>query len=106
VARGFAIEIAPTGYQSLKAVRDKKSQGEIAKTIDGFARSPEAQGKTLAGPLEGVRSARAAGDRYRILYRVDAQNKLVSLLLVARRKAGAEDDIYALARKLLKTLMR
>jgi len=106
VARGFAIEIAPTGYQSLKAVRDKKSQGEIANTIDGFARSPEAQGKTLAGPLEGVRSARAAGDRYRILYRVDAQNKLVSLLLVARRKAGAEDDIYALARKLLKTLMR
>ena len=106
MARDFSLEIAPTGYRSLGAVKDKKTQGEIAKAIDGLARSPEAQGKALAGPLVGLRSARAARNHYRILYRVDAESKLVSVLLIARRKAGAEDDVYALARRLLRTLMR
>jgi mRNA interferase RelE/StbE len=106
VARRFAVEIAPAGYQSLKALRDRKTRSQIAKTIDSLARSPESQGKALAGPLEGLRSARAARDRHRILYRVDTENQLVSVLLVARRKAGAEDDVYAVARKLLRALMR
>ena len=31
----FEIEIAPTGYRSLKALKDKKLRHEVAKVIDG-----------------------------------------------------------------------
>ena len=79
----FEIEIALTGYRSLKALKDKK----------------------LLGPLEEMRSAHAARDRFCILYRVDARNKLVSVLLVGERAPGQDADIYALAQKLLATFL-
>ena len=101
----FEIEIAPTGYRSLKALKDKKLRGKVAKIIDGLVRAPEEQGKALLGPLEGVRRVHAVRDRFRILYRVDARNKLVSVLLVGERAPGQDADIYALAQKLLATFM-
>jgi len=99
----FEIEIAPTGYRSLKAL-NKKLRHEIANVIDGLVRAPEEQGKAL-GPLEGLRSVHAARDRFRILYRVDALNELVSVLLVGACAPGQDADIYALAQKLLATFM-
>jgi mRNA interferase RelE/StbE len=106
VARRYKIEIAPTGNRSIKAVKDKKLRREIAKTIDGLARAPEDQGKALLGPLEGMRSVRAARDRFRILYKVDTRAKCVSVLLIGERAPGREADIYALAQKLLATFTK
>jgi mRNA-degrading endonuclease RelE of RelBE toxin-antitoxin system len=106
VPRRYEIEIAPTGYRSLKTVKDKKLRREIAKTIDGLALAPEDQGKVLLGPLEGMRSVHAARDRFHILYKVDTRAKLVSVLLIGERAPGREADIYALAQKLLATFTR
>jgi mRNA-degrading endonuclease RelE of RelBE toxin-antitoxin system len=106
VPRRYEIEIAPTGYRSLKTVKDKKLRREIPKTIDGLARAPEDQGKALLGPLEGMRNVHAARDRFRILYKVDTRAKLVSVLLIGERAPGREADIYALAQKLLATFTR
>ena len=100
----FEIEVAPTGYRSLKALKDKLRH-EVAKVIDGLVRAPEEQGKALLGPLEGMRSVHAARDRFRILYRVDARKKLVPVLLVGERAPGQDADIYALAQKLLATFV-
>lgn len=104
--RRYEIEIAPIGYRSLKTLKTKKLGREIAKVIDGLARSPEDQGKALLEPLEGVRSVRAARRRFRILYKVDTRARLVSVLLVGRRAAGEDADIYVLAQKLLATLRK
>jgi mRNA interferase RelE/StbE len=103
VARRYKIEIAPTGYRSLEALKDKKTLHEVAKVIDGLDRAPDAQGKALVAPLEGVRSVRAARERFRVLYRVDARKRVVSVLLVGERAPGQDADIYALAQKLLET---
>ena len=104
--RRHEIEIAPTGYRSLKTLKAKRLRREIARVIDGLARAPEEQGKALLEPLEGVRSVRAVRDRFRVLYRVDRRARLVSVLLVAERAAGQDEDIYALAQKLLATFGR
>ena len=104
--RRYEIEIAPTGYRSLKNIKNKKLRREIAKAIDGLAREPDRQGKALLGPLEGVRSVHALRDRFRILYEVDKRAKLVSVLLVGERAQGRDEDIYALARKLLATFTK
>lgn len=101
----YSIAIAPTAYGSLKGIKDKKTQREIGNVIDGLARQPERQGKALVRPLEGLRTIRALRSRYRIIYRVDMEEKRVSVLLVGERKPGQEDDVYVLARRLLKTLM-
>jgi mRNA-degrading endonuclease RelE of RelBE toxin-antitoxin system len=105
VEGSYTILIAPTGFDSLDKIRDKKVRNEIWKSIDGLEKNPESQGKALVDPFEGVRSLKAFRGRFRILYQIDPEVRAVSVLLVGERKAGKESDIYALARKLLKTLL-
>jgi len=56
----------------------------------------------LTGELAGHRSLRAAGQRYRILYRVERNQVLVLVVAVGIRREGSRSDIYELARKLLR----
>ena len=70
--------------------------------MDELAESPEQQGKPLVGELAGFRSVRAVGQRYRIVYRVERREVVVVIVAVGRRKAGDKNDIYELARKLLR----
>lgn len=104
MAAEFTVEIAPTGYATLRAVNDKKALREIGKAIDGLARNPEQQGKALTAPFEGLRSLPALRSRFRILYRVNQHRRTVSVLLVGERKAGKTEDVYALAKRLLTAL--
>ena len=103
MARRYKIEIAPTGYRSIEALKDTKTLREVAKVIDGLDRAPDEQGKALVAPLEGVRSVRVVRERFRVLYRVDARKRVVSVLLVGERAPGQDADVYALAQKLLET---
>ena len=105
MALEYSIKLTPTGYRSVKEIKDKKVQREIGKAIDGLAASPETQGKALVKPLEGVRSLRAVESKYRILYTVDNDEKVVWVLLVGERKHGGASDIYAVASRLLKVLL-
>ncbi|MEX2621194.1 MAG: type II toxin-antitoxin system RelE/ParE family toxin [Egibacteraceae bacterium] len=52
-----------------------------------LAENPHRVGKPLFGPLAGCHGARRA--TYRIVYRIDATNNIVTVLDVAHRK-----DIY------------
>ena len=77
-------------------------QTSISQRADQLARSPEQQGKPLIGELAGFRSVRAAGQRYRIVYRVERREIIVLIVAVGRRRSGDKGDIYELARKLLR----
>jgi mRNA interferase RelE/StbE len=50
--------------------------------------------------LEGYRSLRAVGQRYRIIYKVEATKVIVTVVTVGIRKDGDKADVYALAKKL------
>jgi len=50
----------------------------------------------------GFRSVRAVGQRYRIVYRVERREVVVVIVAVGRRKARDKNDIYELAKKLLR----
>ncbi len=63
---------------------------------------PPLQGKPLIGELLGFRSVRAAGQRYRVLYRADGNSVTVVVVLVGPRKEGDKSDVYTLAKKLLR----
>jgi len=70
--------------------------------IDSLACNPDAQGKPLMGELTGYRSLRAVGQRYRILYRTEAQRVVVLVVAVGLRKEKDRHDIYALAKKAIR----
>lgn len=98
----YTIKWTETALALAKEIPDPRIKRLISQRVDGLAVSPEQQGKPLLGELAGFRSVRAVGQRYRVIYRVQRREVLVSVVAVAKRKEGDRGDIYALARKLLR----
>jgi mRNA interferase RelE/StbE len=98
----WRIVLTPTARAQLAAVKDRRTREKIAACIERLAENPEIQGKPLVGDLRGVYSLRASGQRFRILYRVEAETVMVIVLALGLRKAGDKKDVYELARRLLK----
>ncbi len=97
----FQIEITPTALEALEAVTDRRTRSAIVRRIDALAEEPEKMGKPLRGWLTGLMSARAAGQRYRVVYRVENNRKRVMVYMVGIRKEGSHHDVYALAERLV-----
>ena len=74
----------------------------ISDRIDNLMQSPEMQGKPLLGELDGYYNVRAVGQRYRILYTIQQSEFTVIVVGLGIRKDGTKQDVYALAKKLLK----
>jgi mRNA interferase RelE/StbE len=70
--------------------------------IDMLVEEPEKQGKPLRGWLTGFMSTRAAGQRYRVVYRVENTKQLVRVYMIGIRKEGSRRDIYTLAEHLVR----
>jgi len=100
--RAFAISWTETALKLVEAVPDQRIRRLISQRADQLGTSPEQQGKPLIGELAGLRSVRAVGQRYRIVYRVERQEVTVLIVAVGRRRSGEKSDIYELARKLLR----
>ncbi|MBI2870455.1 MAG: type II toxin-antitoxin system RelE/ParE family toxin [Candidatus Omnitrophica bacterium] len=96
------IVIEPIALKVLSEITDRRVQGAIRDRIDGLAHDPGLQGKPLVGELRGYRSLRAAGQRYRIIYRVEKSKTLVLVVSLGIRREGDRQDVYALAKKLLR----
>jgi mRNA-degrading endonuclease RelE of RelBE toxin-antitoxin system len=104
--RVYALDITSEAQAALAKVRDKKLRAEIGSVITGLARQPEAQGKALEEPLDGLRSVRAARARYRILYLVDEDEAAVHVVFLGPRRPGEATDVYAIAKALGRELRR
>ncbi|HSW58680.1 MAG TPA: type II toxin-antitoxin system RelE/ParE family toxin [Dehalococcoidales bacterium] len=97
----FQIEITPTALEALGSVTDRRTRSAIVRRIDALGDEPEKLGKPLRGWLAGFLSVRAAGQRYRVVYRVDIARKRVLVYMVGLRREGSRKDVYALAEQLV-----
>jgi len=97
----YQIEITPTALEALEAISDRRTRSAIIRRIDALMEEPEKQGKRLRGWLTGFRSIRAAGQRYRVVYRVADKKDRVVIYMVGIRKEGSQRDVYALAEHLV-----
>lgn len=98
----WRIVITPTAFKMLSSIADRRVRDKIVAVIDRLAEEPEKQGKALVGELSGLRSIRAVGQRYRVVYRLIEQQVEVTVLAVGIRRDGSRDDIYQLAKKLIR----
>ena len=98
----YRIELTPTAVAALAKIPDRRIQLVIRDRINHLAHDPEQQGKPLGGELAGLRSLRAVGQRYRIIYRVERAKIVVVIVTIGLRKAGDKQDVYELAKKLVR----
>lgn len=102
----FEVEISPEAHRWLSEIKDKKVLSEIYKVMEGLSENPSGQGKALERALSGYRSIPAWNMVYRILYRIEDADEIVSIVVVGKRLPGMSDDIYAAAERLVKSLRR
>ena len=98
----WRIVIIPTALRMLSDISDRRIREKIVSVINRLTQEPEKQGKALLGELSGLRSIRAVGQRYRIIYAIKEQEVIVVVVAAGIRRSGAKDDIYALAKKLFR----
>lgn len=98
----WRIFLTPTAAAMLAEINDRRVREKVVATIDRLTEDPEKQGKALVGELSGFRTIRSVSQRYRIIYRIQGDAIVVAVVAVGLRRAGARDDIYNLAKKLLR----
>ena len=82
---------------------ESNSRSQIIAKIEQLKSDPKLLGKNLVGPLKEFRTVRAAGQRYRIIYRIEEEQVIVLVVAVGIRKSGDKKDIYELMKKFIKT---
>ena len=97
----YRIELTPLALEMIEAIQDKREQQGIIERLQKLKRLKLQQGKPLTGDLKGFYSIRAVGQRFRIVYQVKAEQILVLVVGVGRRKESDKKDIYTLLKKLL-----
>ena len=98
----YRIKLTELAAEMLKSF-EATARSQIIRKIEQLKDDPALLGKLLVGPLQEFRSDRAAGQRYRIIYRIEETQVVVIVVAVGIRKAGDKKDIYELMKKLVKT---
>lgn len=90
------IKFTPEALEMLLEIKkaSRRDLDAVMKVIESLKDEPNKRGKALVAELTGMRSIRAAGQRYRIVYEVN--NDLVQVLVIGAgiRRAGSPRDIY------------
>lgn len=96
------VLITAEAQRQLAAITDRRVREKVKERLKGLSTDPELQGKALTSDLAGYRSIRAVGQRYRILYKIEAATVVVYVVAVGLRREGSKSDVYELAKKLLR----
>ena len=86
----------------VQEISDRRIREKIVMVIDRLVNDPDKLGKALTSELQGLRSIRAVGQRYRIIYKVKQDTVIVYVVAVGIRRDGDRNDIYSLAKKLFR----
>jgi mRNA interferase RelE/StbE len=99
----WRVEISTLALKQLKEIKDVRVRGKLFERIEQLENEPENQGKPLKNELSGLRSVRAIGQRYRIIYELKDEQVLVIVAAVGIRREGDHSDIYKIAERLLRS---
>ena len=94
------VKLAAYVKEQLQLISDRRIQKVLRGRLRRLEYEPEKQGKPLTEDLEGYRSIRAVGQRYRIIYKIEEERVVVLIVMVGIRKQGDKKDVYTQAIRL------
>ncbi len=99
----WQVELTKFALKQLQDIKDNRVRNNLFERIEELAKDPENQGKPLRNELSGLRSVRAIGQRYRIVFRVEREQVIVIVVALGIRKDGDRSDIYQIAARLMRS---
>ena len=98
----WQVNFTESALDTLRNISDRRIQRVILELARTLSEEPDRKGAPLRDEFSGYRSIRAAGQRYRIIYRVDENLRSVIIIAMGLRREGDRRDIYALAQRLVR----
>ncbi|MHB8598910.1 MAG: type II toxin-antitoxin system RelE family toxin [Ktedonobacteraceae bacterium] len=99
----WEVVLAGEAKLQLASIKDTRLRELLRSSLQRLEYEPDKQGKPLKEELAGLRSVRAVGQRYRIIYKLKKEQIIVVVLVLGIRKEGDKKDIYKLAKKLMQS---
>ena len=100
----YQVVLTKQATKLFKKIKDRREQKLLLAKLEKLKYNPEGQGKALIKELSGYRSVRAVGQRYRIVYQIQKDKVLVTVISIGRRKEGDQKDIYTITKKIIDNL--
>jgi mRNA interferase RelE/StbE len=97
----FAITLTDEARNDLGAITDTRTRKAVGRKIGSLQTEPDKRGERLGGDLKELYKVRAAGQRYRVLYKIGKLEGIVIVVVIGIRKAGSKADVYEVARRRL-----
>ena len=99
----FEVRFTPAADADVGDISDMSTRAVVLRRAYALDAEPLKQGKALGNELKSYRSVRAAGQRYRIVYRVALSGEVgtVVIVVIGIRKEGDKKDAYVIASKRL-----
>lgn len=95
----WAVFLTPQSEKMLLDIQDRRIRQVLKARALRLQENPDQQGKALTKDLAGLRSVRAIGQRYRIVYELVPADREVWIVAVGIRKAGDRHDVYEQTRR-------
>lgn len=86
-------------------IKDKKILHEADGLIQSLEIDPFGKGEALDNPLELFRKASFWRNKFRLIYEVQEEKKLVLVHWAGKRVPGRSDDVYEVAKTILKPFL-
>ena len=100
----YQVVLTKQAAKLFSKIKDRREQKLLLAKLEKLKYNPEQQGKALVKELSGYRSVRAAGQRYRIVYQIQEELVLVTVIGIGRRKEGDKKDVYSVTKKIVENL--
>jgi len=101
----YRVEATYTGFSSLRAIGEKKILHEADELVGSLAINPSKKGEVLSAPLERYRKASFWRNKYRLIYEVLEEKKLVYVHWAGKRMPGNPNDVYEAAKIILRPFL-
>lgn len=98
----FTVELNRDAEADLLAIDDTRTRKAISEGLLRLEVEPAKRGKPLVDDLQGYRSIKLAGQRYRAIYSISVSQGIVTVVVIGIRKEGDKRDAYRVASKRLK----
>jgi mRNA-degrading endonuclease RelE of RelBE toxin-antitoxin system len=89
----------PISRELWRQIGDPRLQRKLALAAETLSEEPHLRGQPLYDDLDGYRSLHWA--RYRIVYLIDDESRVVHIISLGLRARGKSKDVYAVTKKLL-----
>jgi mRNA interferase RelE/StbE len=85
----YGIVVTGAAKRDLGRIPEKYREAIVERIVGPIADNPYRNGGPLRAPWRGCLSSHCAGGLYRVIYRVDDDQRVATILRVQRR-----DDVY------------